>query len=241
MNALFGDENISHYGLAHLSHEYNRARIADKLLNYSSELGGRYATDLFKQMVSNEPIQARLPYGRPFEMKRYAKLAFNANELPVVTEHTRAFFRRFLIVPFDVTIEESKQDADLAAKIIAEELPGVFNWVVEGVERLISARKFTASEKSKQAVEDYKRESDSVQMFLDDEGWEKVPEGGTKLTDLYAHYKGYCRDSSYFQLGRNKFARRLEGLGHPSGRNAENQVCFLLRRRDAYTAKKEGE
>jgi putative DNA primase/helicase len=235
MSSLFGEENISHYGLAHLSHEYNRARVADKLLNYSSELGGKYATDLFKQMASGEPIQARLPYGRPFEMKMYAKLAFNANELPVVTEHTKAFFRRFLIVPFDVTIPEEEQDVDLAAKIIAEELPGVFNHVLVGLKRILECRKFSDSEKAKQAVEDYKRESDSVRMFLDDEGWVVVPDEGTKLTDLYAHYRGYCRDNGHFPLGRNKFAKRLEALGHTSRRNGGNQVCFLLHRHDQYT------
>jgi len=235
MSSLFGDDNTSHYGLAHLSHEYNRAKIANKLLNYSSELGGRYATDLFKQLASGEPVQARLPYGRPFEMKQYAKLAFNANELPVVTEHTKAFFRRFLILPFDVTIPEEQQDADLASKIITEELPGVFSWVLKGLERILERRKFSDSEKSKQAVEDYKRESDSVRMFLDDEGWEVVPDGGTKLTDLYAHYKGYCRDNGYFLVGRNRFAKRLKALGHASGRDGGNQVCFLLRRQDPYT------
>jgi putative DNA primase/helicase len=213
MNALFGKENISTYGLAHLSHEYNRAMIANKLLNYSSELAGKYATDIFKQLASGEPIQARLPYGQPFELRRYAKLAFNANERPVVTEHTKAFFRRFLIVPFDVMIEEERQDKDLASKIIVAELPGIFNWVVAGLERLLEQRKFSRCEAVEKANDDYKRESDSVRLFVDDEGWEADASAETALADLYAAYKSYCQENGYAALGRKNFTIRLDSLG----------------------------
>ena len=88
-------------------------------------------------MTSGEPIEARLPYGQPFTISRYAKLAFNCNELPTVPEHNHAFFRRFLIVPFNETIEDARQDKQLASKIIADELPGVLNWALVGLARLL--------------------------------------------------------------------------------------------------------
>lgn len=230
MNALFGDENISHYGLAHLSHEYNRAKIANKLLNYSSELAGRYATDIFKQLSSGEPIQARLPYGQPFEIRKYAKLAFNANELPVVTEHTEAFFRRFLIVPFEVTIPRDKRDADLASKIIAAELPGIFNWVLAGLERLLEQRKFSRCEAIEKANDDYKRESDSVAMFVD-ERCDADADVRTPLMELYFAYTRYCRKNGGFALGRNKFAKRLESLG-VSRMEVRKQPYYAIRLAD---------
>ncbi len=85
----------------------------NKLLNYSSELGGRKAidSDLFKKLVSGEPVQCRLKYGQSFFSVRYAKMMFNCNELPRDVEITHAFFRRFLIIPFSETIPENEQDA----------------------------------------------------------------------------------------------------------------------------------
>src|SRR5262249_39659528 len=158
-------------------------------------LAGRYATDIFKQLASGGTIQARLPYGQPFELRRYAKLAFNANERPVVTGHTKAFFRRFLIVSFDVTIVKERQDKELPEKIIAEELPGIFNWVVAGLERLLEQRKFSRCEAVEKANDDYRRESDSVRLFVDDEGWEADATAETALADLYSAYKDYCQEN----------------------------------------------
>ena len=71
---------------------------------------------IFKQMVSGEPVEARLPYGQPFILRQYAKLIFNRNELPKDVEHSNAYYRRFLIIPFDVTIPEHEQDKTYTSK-----------------------------------------------------------------------------------------------------------------------------
>src|SRR5262249_35765012 len=213
MTALLGEENISHFGLHHLTHEYNRAKLANKLLNYASEVSSRLESETFKQMASGRPIQARLPYGQPFTLTNYAKLAFNCNELPRDVEHNKAFFRRFLIIPFDVTIEEDKQDKELARKIIADELPGVFNWVIDGLKRLLRQKKFTECQAVRDALTAYQRESDSGAMFLGDQVWKSDPNAQTPLRNLYDDYKFYCADSGYRSLGRNKFANRLVANG----------------------------
>ena len=145
---------------------YFRAKLANKLVNYGSEINGKLESAIFKQLVSGEPVEARLPYGEPFTLKQYAKLIFNCNELPKDVEHTNAYFRRFLIIPFDVTIPEHEQDKNLHTKIIEKELSGVFNWVLEGLNRLLEQKKFSDCEAAQQAVEEYKIECDSVQMFL---------------------------------------------------------------------------
>ena len=147
--------------------------IANKLVNYASEINGKMETSVFKQMVSGEPIPARLPYGKPMELKQYAKLIFNCNELPKDVEHTNAYFRRFLIIPFDVTIPEEEQDKKLHKKIINNELSGVFNWVLEGSNRMILQNGFTECEAAKNILEQYKTESNSVQLFLNESGYRK--------------------------------------------------------------------
>jgi len=172
INALLGSENIANYSLESLSHHYQRAMLANKLLNYSSEISTRLQADIFKRLTSGEPIEARLPYGQPFIMTRYARLLFNCNELPRDVEHTEAFFRRYLILPFDVTIPEDRQDKRFAEKIIKGELSGVFNWILEGLQRLLRQEHFTPCEAAREALQRYRKESDSVAMFLSDEGYQ---------------------------------------------------------------------
>lgn len=69
MNALLGEENISNFSLSNLLEEHNRALIAYKLLNYGSEINATKTRDEFRNLVSTEPIQARLKYGNSFTMK----------------------------------------------------------------------------------------------------------------------------------------------------------------------------
>ena len=83
VSALLGDENTSNYSLQSLTNEngYFRAKIANKLVNYASEINGKLESSIFKQLVSGEPVEARLPYGEPFTLKQYAKLIFNCNAM----------------------------------------------------------------------------------------------------------------------------------------------------------------
>jgi putative DNA primase/helicase len=209
MNALLGRENIANFSMSNLLEEHNRALIAHKLLNYGSEINATRTRDEFKNLVSTEPIQARLKYGNSFTMTNYAKLAFNCNELPKDFDHQHAYFRRLLIIPFRVTIPENEQDKTLANKIIENELAGVFNWIIAGLKRLLKTEKFTASEIVKDTLETYKRESDSVISFVD----EQSQIVGLSLKTVYADYRSYCIECGMQPLGRNNFSKRLQTQG----------------------------
>ncbi len=127
MCAILGESNVLNYQMSSFSHEYKRAKLLNVLLNYSSEKGNELEVDTFKALISGEPIQAREPYGKSFTIRNKVRFVINANELPKETEQTDAFFRRFLVVPFEVKISEEEKDPNLASKIIENELPGVFN------------------------------------------------------------------------------------------------------------------
>lgn len=212
MNALLGRENTANYSLSDLMEEHNRAQIAHKLLNYGSEINAAITRDIFKNMVSGEPIMARLKYGNSFLMERYAKLCFNCNELPKDVEQSEAYFRRFLIIPFRVTLPESEWDVELAQKIIKDELAGVFNWVLAGLKRLLKQKKFTNSKIVKEMIDSYKLESDSVACFLRDENWAPdphTPDHTETLKKIHLSYQAYCREAGHKPLGRNNFKKRL--------------------------------
>src|SRR5690606_10149070 len=213
VNAMLGNENVSNYSLQDLTNEngYFRAKIANKLVNYASEINGKLEASVFKQLVSGEPVSARLPYGEPFTLRQYAKLIFNSNELPKDVEHTNAFFRRFLIVPFEVTIPEEKQDKNLHTKIIESELSGIFNWTLSGLNRLMKQKRFTESEKVKEAVNQYRTESDSVLMFLNERNYKKGTTGNFKAYgDFYNEYREFCSDDGMIPVKKSNFKKRLE-------------------------------
>ena len=230
VTALLGIENTSNHSLENLTNEtgYHRATIANKLVNYASELNGKLEASIFKQLVSGEPVVARLPYGNPITIRKYAKLIFNCNKLPSDVEHTNAYFRRFLIIPFDVTIPENERDNELPQKIINSELSGVFNWVLEGLKRILENKRFSESEQVMKALESYKKHTDSIKMFLDDNNYVVDINEFKPLKELYNEYKVYCLDYGYRVTSINTFSDRLKkGLGFDTIRKDYGMAIYI--------------
>jgi putative DNA primase/helicase len=216
VNAILGSDNISSYSLQSITNEngYFRAKLANKLVNYASEINGKLETSIFKQLVSGEPVEARLPYGQPFMLKQYAKLIFNCNELPKDVEHTNAYFRRFLIIPFDVTIPPQEQDKTLHTKIVDNELSGVFNWVLEGLNRLLLQKRFSDCEAAQKAVQQYRIESDSVQMFLSENDYKVSAIKEIALKVMFKEYQSYCIENGFKACSTRTLADRLRNSGY---------------------------
>ncbi len=229
INALLGTENVSNYSLQSLTNEngYYRAKIANKLVNYASEINGKLEADVFKQMASGEPIAARLPYGDPFVLTEYAKLIFNCNELPRDVEHTDAFFRRFLIIDFDVTIPEEKQDKELSKKIIDLELSGVFNWILEGLDRILKQKNFTRCKAIENARKNYEKDSDSVKMFIDENNYEISIDGFSYIQEMYQQYKVFCMEDGVPPVKKSNFIKRLRHHKIHVKRTSKSWVAYV--------------
>lgn len=231
VRSLFGEQNTSEYSLQSLTNEngYFRAMIANKLVNYASEINGKLETATFKQLVSGEPVEARLPYGNPFTITCYAKLIFNCNELPKDVEHTEAFYRRFLIIPFNVTIPEKEQDKQLAKKIIDAELSGIFNWVLMGLKRLLEQKQFTDSETIRHTRAQYEMESDSVRLFLDESNYKPSPSDYIVIKELYYEYRKFCDDDGFKPVNKSNFTKRLENYKITIEKKNIGKVAFVTR------------
>jgi len=228
ISSLLGKENILTYSIGLFEHEYNRAKLTNVLLNYSSEKGTEINPDTFKALVSGEPLQAREPYGKSFTLYNKVRFIVNANELPKETEQTEAYFRRYLIIPFDIKIAEHERDPDLADKIIRNELPGVFNWLLEGLHRIVDQKRFTVSEKTDKALANFKKQSDSVALFIDENYFYPSNLNKQALSELYKKYKEFCLDDGYKPVGKNKFSNRLESKGFTRTRLSGGSAAFYI-------------
>lgn len=229
VNALYGPENTSNYTLQSLTDikGYHRAMIANKLINYASDINGNLDSAMFKLLASGEPMEARLPYGNPMIISQYAKLMFNCNELFRDVEHTHAFHRRLMIIPFEVTIPDHEQDVELANKIIASELSGVFNWVLEGLYRLLEQKNFTRSKIVTDAGENFKKQSDSVRVFLEECNYKAHVSNYVPIKDLYQEYRSFCQEDGFKAVKKTTFKIRLEAIGMMTNRLNNGNVCYV--------------
>ncbi|NOT11300.1 MAG: hypothetical protein HOP23_05630 [Methylococcaceae bacterium] len=217
LNGVVGSDNISNYSLESLTDDkgYHRAMIKDKIVNYGTDIRlTRIDAGMFKTLASGEPVEARLPYRDPFLMTDYAKLIFNINRMESANiEHTHGFYRRLLIIPFNVMIPDGLQDRDLHKKILNDKA-GVLNWIIEGAEQVIKNRDIFISRECENFKQQFLKEADSVAMFEEDLR-ESSPHSIYVSTVKLAHlnYKIFCIDAGHKPLGRSNFSKRMEALG----------------------------
>jgi putative DNA primase/helicase len=209
INALLGKDNVSNFSLSDLNKEYNRAQIADKLLNYGSEINKSIEGDRFKQLASGEPTQARMKYKNAVTITDYARLMFNCNELPSTAEQTEAYFRRFLIIPFKVTIKEGERDATLAQRIIEKELSGVFNWMLKGLKSILKNQRFVESKVISDILKTYKEESDTVFQFIKDFSYSPSKNQKQTFIEVYGAYTDYCQNYGFRRLTSIAFSKKM--------------------------------
>lgn len=142
---LFGKDRISKMDYSDLTADGDegmrgRYPIRNAIFNWSSDSDprkfGKKNTGIFKRIVSGETVPVRELGKNIAELSTLPYLIFNLNELPSPEDSTFGFIRRLQYICFDVTIPKERQDPDLAAKIIREEMSGVFNWVFRGMQEL---------------------------------------------------------------------------------------------------------
>ena len=216
--ALMGVENISNFSLQSLTDNtgYTRANLSGKLLNYASELSSKMNTSFFKMLVSGEPIEARQIYGRPFLLRQVPRLIFNTNELPFDIEQNDGFYRRFMLIHFDQTITEQEMDPELARKIIAAELPGVFNWVLEGLQRISTDKQFSPCDAVSKALVEFREGHDPIRLFLSEIQAEPRNIGVSKfkLKTLHGRFVDFCKEFGYSSCNLQKFSKRIQAVGY---------------------------
>lgn len=200
--------------------EFSRAELASSLLNVVSELpeGDLLDSGPAKAVIVGDPIEARHPYGAPFTLRCRAGQLWICNTLFRTKDVTDAFKRRFILLEFDNpigTVEGEVPNEHLADEIIAEEIPAIVSWAIEGLMRRMKSSKYTTPAASDAAVAEWIGECDTVGQFIaarlvelsaDDKPDAKK---WTKGSDIYPEYKQWCKDEGHQAMSSTKFFTKL--------------------------------
>jgi putative DNA primase/helicase len=185
--------------------------LKDKLLNTCSELNAnkQIAANVFKKVVSGDLIQADMKYQRaPFKFFPIAKHIFSMNETPIITDRSFAFERRLVVVNFNQTFKDNNVDYQLEKKL-EKELPGIFNWAMEGLERVMTDYSgITETPTMKTDRKIFIQKVNPVLMFVD-ERCNLDENQSVWKTELYTRYAEWCKESGLKQLSKIRFYNQL--------------------------------
>jgi putative DNA primase/helicase len=115
-------------------------------------------------------------------------LWWSFNHAPQVSDQTFSIWRRIKIIPFTEVIPSTEMDKNLATKLVAE-LPGIFNWAVEGLKEYYKNGLQEPTDVTA-AVTSYKNDQDILKDFFD-ENFEDTESDldRVKASELYNGYK----------------------------------------------------
>jgi putative DNA primase/helicase len=184
--------------------------------------------DIFKRLVSGEPVAARERYKTSFDLENNCKFIFNANKLPRVGELTEAYFRRFLIIPYNQFISDEEKDPELHLKIIENELPGVLNWAIEGLNRLLQKKQFSYSKVVEESIMEYKKESNSIIHFIDESSLKMSLTNRIPISSLFDKYMQFCRFNDLKSFTKIDFSKTLKSLNFDDYRTSKERGFYAI-------------
>jgi putative DNA primase/helicase len=220
--ALIGRENFTTETLATLTKTDNqglfaRARLNGKLVNIASDISTAINDEgMAKMLISREEVPARHPYGlKGFDIRNYARQIFALNELPHQFFTDAALTKRAAIILFDQQIKAEDIDTGFTEKIIADELPGVLNWIITvGLDPLLEIARFNTPQCCIEEMEKIRREVDPVSAWLAEKGWDKGEAHWITMKNALEDYDKFRDVNHYRQMTSRTLARRLADLGY---------------------------
>ncbi len=212
LGELLGRENIATETLQTLSeNRFAAGRLWDKLANVCADIPAsiiRY-TGTFKELTGGDWMRGEEKFRPAFNFVNPAKLVFSANALPEVNDKTVAFWRRWVLIPFDVDLT-GREDRALPVKLRAE-LPGILNWALQGLREFRAAGSFGSDTSADSLMEEWKRRSDPLYWFLE-ECVTDDPLGTVTKEDFYSRYGLFCLEKNLRGGTRNQVGERLREL-----------------------------
>lgn len=194
---VYGEENISYLNLPELSDNEKRGMLKGKVLNISQDATNRVDPSSYKILVSGEKMIFRELYKGSSILRNVPKAVVVLNEVPKVLSGIDAFLRRVILVPCKKVIKEEDRDLELGNKLKME-LQGIFNFALEGLQRLLQQKHFTHSPMIESAISEYKGELDVLDDFLQDNPIEKIHGRGVECitqNELFRRVGEWCKNN----------------------------------------------
>ena len=234
--AFLGSENVSGQSLQNLDDEtmrFSRSKLYGKLANISGDLSARHLSgdSNIKKIASGDAFDVELKGRDPFTIRPFATLFSACNTMPTSNDRSDAWYERIIIIEF--LRQHTGKNAKRGYKkqlTTPSELSRLFNKALRALQGLLANGVFIETQRTRQALADYKIENDHVTRFIEetfvkqpptDEKMDRFPEDEVyKLYKAWVDIEGISRPVSKSKF-RQTMTTWLEGnrkrVRHPDG------------------------
>ena len=193
-------------------------------ISYDMESDMRGSEGIFKKVVAGEVLEDSYKHKDPIPFKTRSKLMMACNYFPSVNDTSDGFMRRWLIVELPMHFVEKDKvrpftndralDPFLEDKLL-KELPGIFNWMLEGLQRLLRQGKFTHTANQDRLINEFRTANNPLYSFVEEkmEAFKGSEEGHIVARhNIFLMYDEWAEKNKILPLPSNRFYSNMRSI-----------------------------
>jgi putative DNA primase/helicase len=220
LGALAGKDNVAGLNLGTLSGTFGLEPFVGAALAVASDVRWKSrnigdAVQILLEVSGEDVATVSRKNRKAWKGKLGVRFMLMSNDTPTFSDRSGALVDRMIYVSFRQSFF-GREDVALTDKLLSE-LPGIFNWALDGLERLNGRGRFTQPDSGLHEQEATRRLADPVGAFLED--WCVVePAEEIMLDHLYLKFRTWCesegrdRDSTTKEIFSRDLRSKLECL-----------------------------
>lgn len=240
LRTLVGRDNQTECRSADLVTQFGLANLIGRSLGIFDDDritgSGKKFVDILKNIVGEGQATIDRKYQSAWRGRLPVRFVYIANELSAIPDASGAIVSRILPLETRVTFE-SNPDRGLR-KALDAELPGIFNWALDGLDRLTANGEFTEPASTRGLIDDMNDMASPVTEFIDDHCDFKGDEAFVWDEVLFELWKTWCAKSnlqpgskkSFMAKVRAAYGSRIEHAKRgPRGKQRRGYVGIALK------------
>ena len=194
LGAMVGKDGITGTDLGSLADHFGRSDLIGKSLATMGDVrwNARNAGEAvpFLLGIIGEDVQT-VPrkHREDWTGRMGVRFMMMGNDTPRFSDRSGALAERMIHVKFSISFA-GRENLDLERQLL-EELPGILNWSLAGLDRINAQKRFTVPDSSQELARDVRTSSNPIGEFLDD-CCDFGENQAIDLDHLFTKYRAWC-------------------------------------------------
>jgi putative DNA primase/helicase len=212
MEKLIGEDNCTFPTLTGLTGDFGRWPLIDKRVAFITDarIGSRADTHkIAEQLLSisgGDKQTINRKHASYWTGRLNVRFLITTNVLPTIHDASGTIATRYILLKLEQSFL-GREDHRLQSRL-SEELAGILNWSLDGLDRLRERGYFQQPETSKESIRQLEDAAEPVRAFLR-EWCTRGLEDTINVKDLYRAYKTWAAEAGHRVLANNVFGVRL--------------------------------
>jgi phage/plasmid-associated DNA primase len=229
---IIGAVNVGSLRPDLLAERFELGRLYGKSLLYGADVPDNFlnckGASVLKALTGGDPVTLEFKGSNetPQIICRFNAIATCNSRLTLRLEGDADAWRRRLFIIEYLKPKTDHVIADLSERILAEEGPGVLNWMLDGLDKIAAdGWQLRLSPRQQKVVDDLLLESEGEVVFAK-ECLERAAMDSLTVAHCYEHYVSFCTDRGWAAMAKKKFSNAIgDAVARIFGVTVRHDIC----------------